>query len=265
LTLILYGDLDVSLIDELPSGRKKIETYYIQSSIKERFFNFVKKELNQGRQAYFVCPLVEESEKLDLSSATKYRDELQNKYFRGFKVGLLHGKMKADEKNQIMEEMRKGNINILVSTTVIEVGVNIPNATIMAVENAERFGLAQLHQLRGRVGRGEEKSYCILITEACSQEAVERMKIMTENSDGFIIAEKDMQLRGTGEFFGLRQHGLPELKIADLINDLEILKLTKDAAKNILNNKKLTLKEYEALNEEVQKKFNTNFDKMSLN
>lgn len=264
LTLILYGDLDVSIIDELPPGRKKIETYYIDSKKKERFYGFVKKELQQGRQAYFVCPLVEESEKLDLKSATEYRDELQ-KHFTEYKVGLLHGKMKADEKNTIMEEMRKGNIHILVATTVIEVGVNIPNATIMAIENADRFGLAQLHQLRGRVGRGGHQSYCILISDTDSKVAVERLKYMTKSENGFDIAEKDLELRGAGEVLGQRQHGLPELKIADILNDTALLKQSREAVEYLYDSGKLEEPEYKKMKKELDLRFNRILEEITLN
>ncbi len=265
LTLILYGDLDVSIIDELPPGRKKIETYFIDSKKKERFFGFVKKELDQGRQAYFVCPLVEESEKLDLNSATEYRDELQNEYFKGYRVGLLHGKMKAEEKNSIMEEMRKGNIHILVATTVIEVGVNIPNATIMAIENADRFGLAQLHQLRGRVGRGAHQSYCILVSDSQSKIAAERLKYMTKSENGFDIAEKDLELRGAGEILGQKQHGLPELKIADLLNDTLLLKQSRDAVEYLYDSGKLEEAEYKKMKKELDARFQRVLEEIALN
>jgi ATP-dependent DNA helicase RecG len=265
LTLILYGDLDVSMIDELPPGRKKIETYFIDSAKKERFFGFVKKELEQGRQAYFVCPLVEESEKLDLNSATEYRDELQNKYFKGYGVGLLHGKMKAEEKNHIMEAMRKGDIHILVSTTVIEVGVNIPNATVMAIENADRFGLAQLHQLRGRVGRGAHQSYCILISDSQSKIAAERLRYMTKSQNGFDIAEKDLELRGAGEILGQKQHGLPELKIADLLNDTALLKQSRDAVEYLYDSGKLEEPEYKRMKKELDARFQRILEEIALN
>lgn len=264
LTLILYGDLDVSIIDELPPGRKKIETYFINSSLKERFFGFVKKELRQGHQAYFVCPLVEESEKLDLKAATKYQEELQ-KHFTEYKVGLVHGKMKAEEKNQVMEEMRKGEINILVSTTVIEVGVNIPNATIMAIENADRFGLAQLHQLRGRVGRGEHQSYCILMSDSDSKIAVERLKYMTKSENGFDIAEKDLELRGAGEMLGQRQHGLPELKLADILNDTVLLKQSREAVLYLYDSGKLDELEYQKMKKELDIRFGKIMEEVTLN
>ncbi|MGB7604050.1 MAG: ATP-dependent DNA helicase RecG [Lutisporaceae bacterium] len=264
LTLILYGDLDVSVIDELPPGRKKIETYFIDSNIKERFYGFVKKELQQGHQAFFVCPLVEESEKLDLKAASKYREELQ-KHFAEYKVGLIHGKMKAEEKNQVMEEMRKGEIDILVSTTVIEVGVNIPNSTIMAIENADRFGLAQLHQLRGRVGRGEHQSYCILLSDSDSKIAVERLKYMSKSENGFDIAEKDLELRGAGELLGQKQHGLPELKIADILNDTVLLKQSREAVEYLYDSGKLEELEYQRMKKELDIRFNRILEEITLN
>lgn len=265
LTLILYGDLDVSIIDELPPGRKKIETYFIDSAKKDRFFGFVRKQLEEGRQAYFVCPLVEESEKLDLISATEYREELQERYFKGYRVGLLHGKMKADEKNQIMEAMRQGEIHVLVATTVIEVGVNIPNATIMAIEDADRFGLAQLHQLRGRVGRGGHQSYCILISDSDSKVAKERLKYMTKSENGFDIAEKDLELRGAGEILGQRQHGLPELKLADILNDTAILKQSRDAVEYLYDSGKLEEPEYKRMKKELDARFNKILEEIALN
>ena len=233
LSLILYGDLDISIIDELPPGRKKIETYFVDSSKKERLFNFVKKEIAEGRQAYVVCPLVEESEKLDLNSAVEYSQELEDTYFRGISVGLLHGKMKPADKNEIMDRFKGGEIKILVSTTVIEVGVNVPNATIMIIENAERFGLAQLHQLRGRVGRGSAQSYCILVSDNQSNHVRDRLQYMTKTENGFDIAEKDLENRGSGEVLGQRQHGMPELKIADLFKDMDLIKLAKEAVEYI--------------------------------
>ncbi len=265
LSLILYGDLEVSIIDEMPPGRKKVETYFIDSTKKERLFAFIKKELDSGRQAYVVCPLVEESEKLDLNSAVEYREQLQNEFFQGYKVGLLHGKMKADEKNEIMENFRKNHINILVSTTVIEVGVNIPNSTIMVIENAERFGLAQLHQLRGRVGRGSSQSYCILISDSDNDLAKERLRYMTKTENGFDIAEKDLELRGGGEILGQRQHGLPELKLADIIKDIELLKLSRQAVEYLYDSDKLNEPEYAKMKITLDKRFKRILDEITLN
>ena len=206
LALILYGDLDISIIDELPPNRKKIDTFAIGKELEERLNNFVAKQIDEGRQCYIVCPLVEENEALDLKSVTELADKYKTEIFSKYKVEYLHGKMKPKEKDEIMLKFKNGEIDILISTTVIEVGVDVPNANIMVIENAERFGLAQLHQLRGRVGRGEYKSYCILKCMSRSKEVKERMKIMCATNDGFLISEKDLELRGSGDFFGTAQH-----------------------------------------------------------
>lgn len=234
LALILYGDLDISIIDELPPGRKEIETYTVDAQYKSRVYKFIEKQVEEGRQAYIVCPLIEESETLTLESATELYNELNEKVFKNYKVGLLHGKMNTKEKDLIMEKFKNNEINILVSTTVIEVGVNVPNANIMLIVNAERFGLAQLHQLRGRVGRGKYQSYCILVNEGRTKLSRERMRIMQESTDGFKISEKDLELRGPGEFFGTRQHGIPELKVANLFTDMKILKTAQKDALNLI-------------------------------
>lgn len=234
LALILYGDLDISIIDELPPGRKEIETYAVGSDMRSRVYKFIEKQIDQGRQAYIVCPLIEESESLTIESATELYNELKDNVFKEYRVGLLHGRMAAKEKDSIMEGFKSHEIDILVSTTVIEVGVNVPNSSIMLVTNAERFGLAQLHQLRGRVGRGEYQSYCILINEGNSKISRERMRIMQDSTDGFKISEKDLELRGPGEFFGTKQHGLPELKVANLFSDMKILKIAQNDAMELL-------------------------------
>lgn len=236
LALTLYGDLDVSVIDELPPGRTPIKTYWINKNKIPKLTGFVKEEIQAGRQAYVVCPLVEESEKIDLESATELAELWQREYFPEYRVGLLHGRMKAKEKEAIMEEFRLGKIHILVSTTVIEVGVNVPNATVMVIHDAERFGLAQLHQLRGRVGRGQHASYCFLISDTRSEEGTARMKIMQRSSDGFVLAEEDLKLRGPGDFFGTKQSGLPEFKIANLLLDYPILEKARKAAEVLLRN-----------------------------
>ena len=243
LALILYGDLDISTIDELPPGRKEIETYAVGFPMADRVNNFVKKQVLEGRQAYIVCPLVEESETLKLKSAEELYLSLKDEAYKDFNVGLLHGRMKSSEKDDIMEKFKNKELDILISTTVIEVGVNVPNANIMVVYNAERFGLAQLHQLRGRVGRGEYQSYCILINGSNSRISRERMRILQKSTDGFYISEKDLELRGPGEFFGTRQHGLPDLKIANLFTDMDILKLAQRKAKEILEEDSLLLDE----------------------
>lgn len=265
LALFLYGDMDISIIDELPPGRQSIETLYFKGSSREKVYSSLRREIERGRQAYVVCPLVEESEKLDAESAVETERALKESYFKDYEVGLLHGKMSSREKEDIMKKFKDGSIKILVSTTVIEVGINVPNATVMVIENADRFGLAQLHQLRGRVGRGEHKSYCILISDVKTMEASERMRIMKSTSDGFVIAEKDLELRGTGEFFGTRQHGLPELKMADIVKDIDIVKLTRDISKEILKKGCITQPEYKLLKERVEKFLNEKFDNMSFN
>ena len=233
LALILYGDLDISIIDELPPGRQKIDTSAVDSRYHQRIYAFIQKHVKEGRQAYVICPMIEESEKIEVQSVLNYTEELIRE-LPECRVACVHGKMKAKEKQEVMDDFAAGEINVLVSTTVIEVGINVPNATIMLIENAERFGLAQLHQLRGRVGRGGEKSYCILVSDTKTKIAKERMKTMTESEDGFVISEKDLKLRGPGEFFGIRQHGLPELKIADLYKDMPILKEAQSAAVELL-------------------------------
>jgi ATP-dependent DNA helicase RecG len=236
LALILYGDLDISIIDELPPGRKPIETYTVDESKRERINTFIRKKVAEGRQVYIVCPLVEDSDTIEAKSAMELSDRIAKKDFSDLRVGLIHGKMKSKDKETVMKSFVDGEISILVSTTVIEVGVNVPNSTIMVIENAERFGLAQLHQLRGRVGRGREQSFCILYNNSKAKIAEERMKIMQKTNDGFIISEKDLELRGPGEFFGTRQHGIPDLKIANLFKDIEILKLAQEAAIELLKN-----------------------------
>jgi len=243
LGLILYGDLDISIIDELPPGRKEIKTYVVNSSMMDRVNNFVKEQLLQGRQAYIVTPLIEENDDLDLKSAEELYVHLKDEVFKDFNVGLLHGKMKPVDKDLIMQKFVYGELDILVSTTVIEVGVNVPNANIMVIFNAERFGLAQLHQLRGRVGRGDYQSYCILVNESNSKVARERMRIMQKTTDGFYISEKDLELRGPGDFLGTRQHGLPDLKIANLFSDINLLKLAQKKAQDILKEDALLLDE----------------------
>lgn len=234
LSLVIYGDLDISVIDELPPGRKPIKTLALKESERGRLYSFVNRELDAGRQAYFVCALVEDSDVITAKAAADYADKLSQGPFKGRGVALLHGKMKAAEKEEVMRRFSAGEAKILVATTVVEVGVDVPNATIMVIENAERFGLSQLHQLRGRVGRGEGQSYCIMFGNTGSGVSKERMKMMCETNDGFKIAEKDLELRGPGEFFGTRQHGLPEMRIGNFFTDMEVLKETQGAAAEIL-------------------------------
>ncbi len=233
LALMIYGDLDISVLDELPAGRRKIRTDVVDTRYHKRIYEFVKKAIARGEQAYIVCPLVEEGE-TDLLPATQYAEKLAQNDFKGYNIGLLHGKMKAKDKDNVMTAFSDGSIKILVSTTVIEVGVDVTNATVMVIENAERFGLSQLHQLRGRVGRGSVQSYCILVSDSKSETAQNRLAIMKEYSDGFKIADEDLKQRGPGDFFGNRQHGLPDLKIADMLEDTETLTLCRKAADEIL-------------------------------
>ena len=235
LSLILYGDLDISVIKSMPKGRQKIQTYHIDEKKKDRAYNFLRSEIQKKHQCYIVCPLVEESESVEASSVESMVMSLENGIFSDLKVGYVHGKMKSDEKDEVMNSFKSGDIDILISTTVIEVGVDVPNATVMLIENAERFGLSQLHQLRGRVGRGSEQSYCILVSDCKTDNCQERMKIMTQTDDGFVIAQKDMELRGSGQFFGTRQHGVPELKIANLFSDAEILQRAIESATEIVS------------------------------
>ena len=256
LALILYGDLDISIIDELPPNRKKIETFAVRKDMDQRVNAFVAKNINEGRQCYIVCPLVEENDEINAKSVMEIFEEYKTKIFSNYKVEYLHGKMKQKEKDQIMEEFKNGNIDILISTTVIEVGVNVPNANIMIIQNAERFGLAQLHQLRGRVGRGEYQSYCILKYEGNSRIIKERMDVITKTNDGFVISEKDLELRGSGEFFGTKQHGIPEFKIANLFEDMTILKGVQAVALEIIDKDPyLENKENERLRKMVENKF----------
>lgn len=256
LALILYGDLDISIIDELPPNRKKIETFAVNKNMTDRVNAFIKKQIDEGRQAYIVCPLVEENEEMDLKSVEKLYETYKTEVFPEYKVEYIHGKLKQKEKDEIMDRFKKGEIDILISTTVIEVGVDVPNSNIMVIENAERFGLAQLHQLRGRVGRGEYKSYCILKYEGKGETVRKRMKVMCDTNDGFIISEKDLELRGSGDFFGTMQHGLPEFKIANLFEDMKILKVAQEAAIKILSkDPKLENKENVLLKRLIRDKF----------
>lgn len=235
LALIIYGDMDISVIDEMPPGRKKVATFLLPSSENIRLYNYLSGETKKGRQAYIVCPMVEEGENEDIKAVESFTDELRNKYLPGISVEFLHGKMKGKEKDEILKRFVNNEISVLVSTTVIEVGVNVPNATVMIIENAERFGLSQLHQLRGRVGRGNEKSYCFLISDSKNAETLDRMKSLCKTNDGFEISRKDLALRGPGEIFGKRQHGIPEFKIADIASDPKLILDVQECTETIIS------------------------------
>lgn len=256
LGLIIYGDLELSILDELPKGRIKINTSAVTGSFRPRAFKFIIDHINSGEQAYIVCPMIEETDN-DLIAVKTYWEKLSNGEFKGYNVGLLHGKMSANDKEQVMADFKAGIIQLLISTTVIEVGVDVPNATIILIENADRFGLSGLHQLRGRVGRGIKPSFCILMTDNATSEVKERLKIISNTNDGFKISEQDMKLRGFGDFFGERQHGLPPLKFPEM--DAEILKISQETAKKIIA-EDVTLSKYPELKEVIQELFNINGD-----
>lgn len=256
LGLIIFGDLDISIIDELPPGRQEIETLLIDGSKRQRALGFIRKEVLRGRQAYIVCPLVEEGDSdIELASAEEYAAELMLNYFTDIEVGVLHGKMKPADKEAVMAKFSSGEIKILVATTVIEVGIDVPNATIMMIENAERFGLSQLHQLRGRVGRGSEKSWCILVSDSTTENSSERLKTMCTTRDGFKIADADLKLRGPGDFFGSRQHGLPQLNISSLA-DTRNLEISQKIADYVIEDSNFLYDDrYRALNAEIKRLF----------
>ena len=255
LAVVIYGDLDVSVIDELPPGRPEIKTLACDEARRDRMYGFVAEQVKAGRQAYVVAPLISESEEIDVISAEELYEDLE-KRFHGLSVALIHGDMKQSEKDSIMEAFYAGSIQVLVSTVVIEVGIDVPNATVMVIEDSQRFGLAQLHQLRGRIGRGKEKSYCILVSRGSSKISKERTDIMTRSRDGFYIAEEDLKLRGPGELFGLRQHGLPDLHMADLIKHIKVLDKVKDDARKVLEeDPELEKEENRRLGESVRKMF----------
>ena len=255
LAMILYGDLDISIIDELPPGRQKIITKRATEKQRSSVYDFLEKELESGRQSYVVTPLIEDSDAISARSSENVYNELK-KRFSKYKVAIIHGERSQKEKDETMQKFFAGEIDVLVSTVVIEVGINVPNATVMVIENAERFGLAQLHQLRGRVGRGTEKSYCILVTESKSELANKRADVMLNTSDGFAIAEQDLELRGPGEFFGTKQHGVPDLKIANLVKHIDILENVRNEAKKMLSrDRNLSLPEHLKLKEKIQGKF----------
>lgn len=257
LALIVFGDLDVSILDELPPGRKPIRTYAVGTEMRERIYAYIRKHIDVGQQVYIVCPLVGDGESIeelpdDRVAATEYADTLRNGPFKGYTLGLLHGKMKAAEKEAVMKDFSEGRTSILVSTTVIEVGVDVPNATLMIIENADLFGLAQLHQLRGRVGRGEYQSDCILISDSRGEEAHRRLKAMCATNDGFKIADEDLKMRGPGDFFGSRQHGLPTLKSIPMSSDMVLMTQSQTAALDMIRTDALSRPEYSALKNQVQ-------------
>lgn len=265
LALILYGDLDISTIDKLPPGRKKIDTIFVNSTYYPRIYNFLKKNSDEKRQSYIICPMIEENEKMELKAVLSYTEKLKNEIFLNYSVECIHGKMKNNEKQEIMDKFYKGEIDILISTTVIEVGINVPNATIMIIENAERFGISQLHQLRGRVGRGSDKSYCVLVSDSKSNKSKERLNTMVKYSDGFILSEKDLEIRGTGDFFGTRQHGIPDMKIANLYKDIEILKQVQKSSINLYKKDPLlTNSANKLLKEKISQFFNNMDNTVSL-
>ena len=262
LAIILYGDLDLSIIDELPPGRKPVATYVVDESYNERIYNFLKKQINEGRQVYVVCPLVEENEELDLNSVESLYEEYKRE-FVGYNVQILHGKMKNKEKDEIMQDFKENKTNILISTTVIEVGISVPNATVMVIENADRFGLAALHQLRGRVGRGSAESYCILKSNNRSPVTRERLGIMKQSNDGFLIARKDLELRGPGDFFGIRQSGMPEFKLANFLTDTKVLEKTQEAVRKLVEeDKKLEKPENIRIRNELYSKYGEQLNKI---
>ena len=255
LALMIYGDLDLSILDERPPGRQPIASYRIDSSKRQRAYGYIRRHIEQGRQGYIICPLVEEGES-DMASVTEYTRRLREEVFPDLRIGMLHGKMKPKEKDAVMTAFAAGELDLLVSTTVVEVGVDVPNAVIMLIENAERYGLSQLHQLRGRIGRGKYPSTCIFLSDARGEEANERLKIMCSTDDGFKIAEEDLRLRGPGDFFGSRQHGLPQLRIANMADDIEVLRQAQACAKELLaKDPELSAAEHRGLRAEVRQLF----------
>jgi ATP-dependent DNA helicase RecG len=253
LALSLYGDLDFSVLDEMPPGRQEIKTRWLQSSGRERAYSFTRRQIQAGRQAYIIYPLVEESDKIDAKAAVEEYERLQTQVFPDLKVGLIHGRLKAAEKEVVMRAFYEGETDILVATSVIEVGVDVPNSTVMIIEGANRFGLAQLHQFRGRVGRGEHQSYCMLIADSDSADAEERLSALEKTNDGFALAEKDLEIRGPGEFFGRRQSGIPELQMASIL-DMEMLTIAREEAEAMIQaDPELERPEHQYLQARVQK------------
>ena len=265
LAIILYGDLDISIIDEMPAERLPVKNCVVNTGYRDRAYQFIAREIAAGRQAYVICPMVEESEMIEAENVLDYTKLLREKLPAGITVEYLHGKMKGKEKNKIMERFASGEIQVLVSTTVVEVGVNVPNATVMMIENAERFGLAQLHQLRGRVGRGAHQSYCIMVNCSDQDGTQERLDILNRSNDGFYIASEDLKLRGPGDFFGIRQSGDMEFKIADIFTDANLLKTVSEEVNRILErDPELEQGEYRALKDRLDVYLSKSYDKLNL-
>jgi ATP-dependent DNA helicase RecG len=265
LAIIIYGDLDISVVDEVPARRLPIKNCVVNTSYRAKAYSFILNELTKGHQAYVICPLIEESENSDMENVTDYQKKLTGIFPENVNVGLLHGQMKPAQKNDVMERFARGEIHVLVSTTVVEVGVNVPNATVMMIENAERFGLAGLHQLRGRVGRGDAQSYCIMINTSDSKAAKKRLEILNKSNDGFYIASEDLKLRGPGDFFGIRQSGDMIFDLADIYQDASVLQLASEAVGELLaHDPDLSLPEHGALKSELQRNMSEKLRQMNL-
>ncbi len=264
LAIIVYGDLDISVVDEMPADRLPIRNCVVDESYRPNAYRFIEKEASQGHQIYIICPMVEENDELELENVTDYARKLE-KVFPQFQVACLHGRMKPKEKNEIMERFAEGEIQILISTTVIEVGINVPNATVMMVENSERFGLAQLHQLRGRVGRGKAQSYCIFMTSSKSRETRKRLEVLNRSNDGFYIASEDLKMRGPGDLFGIRQSGILEFRIGDVFQDAKVLQMAGRAADEFLErDPDLSLKEHRMLFERLERYLEKSGEQLNL-
>ena len=261
--MIIYGDLSISIIDEMPPGRIPVKTRIVSEGKREDMYNYIKSQLEDDKRAYIVCPLIDESEKLDVRSTYELLDELKDEILKDIPMEILHGKQKNEEKQEIMERFRKGDIKCIISTTVIEVGLDVPEATFMVIENAERFGLAQLHQLRGRVGRGSKESWCFLVSSTETETALNRLDIMQSSNDGFEIAEEDLKIRGPGQFMGLRQSGMMDPRVLSLIGDVKMLSTVKDALEQL--NEGEYKDEKEMIEKEAVKRYKQKLDKIILN